>query len=39
MPLPLGKIITVFLMVFVMCFLSGFLAIRKLKSANPADMF
>ncbi len=39
MPLPLGKIITVFLMVFIMCFVSGFLAIRKLKSANPADMF
>ena len=39
MPLPLGKIINVFLMVFVMCFISGFLAIRKLKSANPADMF
>jgi len=39
MPLPLAKILSVFAMILTMCFFSGVLAIRKLKSANPADMF
>ena len=39
MPLPISKIVNVFLMIFAMCAVSGFLAIRKLKSADPADMF
>ncbi len=39
MPMPLSKIISVFAMVLVMCMLSGALAMRKMRSANPADMF
>ena len=39
MPMPLEKIIKVFFMILGMCFASGLLAIRKLRSANPADMF
>jgi len=31
--------ITVFLMIFVMCAIAGLLAVRKLRDANPADMF
>jgi putative ABC transport system permease protein len=30
---------TVFLMIFVMCAIAGLLAVRKLRDANPADMF
>jgi putative ABC transport system permease protein len=39
MPMPLTKIINVFAMIFVMCFVSGLFAIRRLRKANPADMF
>ncbi len=31
--------VTVFLMIFGMCALAGLLAVRKLRDANPADMF
>lgn len=31
--------LTVFLMIFTMCTLAGLLAMRKLRDANPADMF
>ncbi|HNP25205.1 MAG TPA: FtsX-like permease family protein, partial [Nitrosomonas sp.] len=33
------KIITVFVFILFMCAVAGFLAIHRLKSANPADMF
>ncbi|SFK69089.1 putative ABC transport system permease protein [Nitrosomonas aestuarii] len=33
------KIITVFVFILFMCTVAGFLAIHRLKSANPADMF
>lgn len=39
MPMPLHKILSVLAMIVTMCFISGMLAIRKLKRANPADMF
>ncbi|MCB1934688.1 MAG: FtsX-like permease family protein [Nitrosomonas sp.] len=39
MPMTFGKAINVFMFILSMCFLAGFLAIRKLKDANPADMF
>lgn len=39
MPMPLSKIVTVFSMILVMCVLAGALAMRKMRSANPADMF
>ena len=39
MPMPVSKIFSVFAMVLVMCMLSGALAMRKMRSANPADMF
>jgi putative ABC transport system permease protein len=29
----------VFLLIFAMCFTAGLLAMRKLRDANPADMF
>jgi putative ABC transport system permease protein len=29
----------VFLLIFAMCFVAGLLAVRKLRDANPADMF
>ena len=38
-PMPLSKILMVFSLILGMCFAAGTLAIRKLKSANPADMF
>ena len=38
-PMPPSKIITVFCFILTMCFGAGTLAIRKLKAANPADMF
>jgi putative ABC transport system permease protein len=31
--------VSVFLMIFVMCAIAGLLAVRKLRDANPADMF
>jgi putative ABC transport system permease protein len=37
--MTLEKSIGVFALVFGMCVASGLLAIRKLKDANPADMF
>jgi len=33
------RAVTVFAMIFVMCTLAGLLAMRKLRDANPADMF
>ncbi len=33
------KTVLVFTLIFVMCVLSGLLALRKLRDANPADMF
>ena len=39
MPLPLSKMLTVFGMILIMCMLSGSLAMRKMRGANPADMF
>ncbi len=40
-PMPMGfsKALSVFLMILAMCVTSGILAMRKMKSANPADMF
>lgn len=38
-PMPLSKVVFVFSLILGMCFASGTLAVRKLKSANPADMF
>lgn len=37
--LDLHMAVTVFLMIFVMCAVAGLLAVRKLRDANPADMF
>lgn len=39
MPMTFIKVFTVFMFILSMCVLAGFLAIRKLKAANPADMF
>ncbi len=39
MPMTLTKVVTVFLFILTMCAMAGLLAIRKLKAANPADMF
>lgn len=39
MPMTIGKCITVFTFILSMCVMAGFLAIHKLKAANPADMF
>ena len=39
MPMTYGKAANVFFFILSMCFVAGFLAIRKLKDANPADMF
>ncbi|MCK5518641.1 MAG: DevC protein [Alphaproteobacteria bacterium] len=39
MPLGLGKILTIFCLILGMCIISGSIAMKKLKSANPADMF
>ena len=39
MPMTFSKAVTVFLFILSMCVMAGFLAIRKLKAANPADMF
>ncbi|MDB5414699.1 MAG: lipid transporter [Rubritepida sp.] len=33
------RALTVFLMIFAMCAIAGLLAMRKLRDANPADMF
>lgn len=37
--IPFDKLVSVFFLIFGMCFLSAFLAIRRLKAANPADVF
>ncbi|MCK5556014.1 MAG: FtsX-like permease family protein [Alphaproteobacteria bacterium] len=39
MPLGLGKIMTIFSLILGMCIISGSIAMKKLKSADPADMF
>ena len=39
MPLGFGKIMTIFSLILGMCLISGSIAMKKLKSANPADMF
>ena len=39
MPMTFGKLSTVFLFILSMCTMAGFLAIHKLKAADPADMF
>lgn len=37
--MPLDRAVTVFLLIFGMCLIAGLLAVRKLRDANPADMF
>ncbi|MFO1242212.1 MAG: ABC transporter permease DevC [Rickettsiales bacterium] len=39
MPMPLTKVLMVFLMILTMCVVAGSLAMRKMRQANPADMF
>lgn len=39
MPMTFGKTMIVFIFILSMCMTAGFLAIHKLKAANPADMF
>jgi len=39
MPMTFNKVMTVFFFILSMCAMAGLLAIRKLKAANPADMF
>jgi putative ABC transport system permease protein len=39
MPMPLTKVINVFLMILTMCVFAGAIAMQKMRSANPADMF
>lgn len=39
MPMTPDRIVTVFLFILSMCAIAGILAMRKLKAANPADMF
>lgn len=39
MTMPFSKVVTVFLFIFTMCAGAGLLAIRKLKLADPAEMF
>jgi putative ABC transport system permease protein len=34
-----NKTVLVFSLIFGMCVVSGLLAVRKLRDANPADMF
>jgi putative ABC transport system permease protein len=38
-PMPLSKIMTVLGFIVGMCSIAGLLAIRKLRAANPADLF
>jgi putative ABC transport system permease protein len=37
--MPVERAASVFLLIFAMCFSAGLLAMRKLRDANPADMF
>lgn len=39
MPMPITKMINVFLLILTMCVIAGSLAMRKMRQANPADMF
>lgn len=39
MNLTFIKVATTFLLIAIMCFVSAFLAVRKLKSASPVDVF
>lgn len=39
MPMTAAKAITVLMLILSMCFIAELIAIRKLKDANPADMF
>lgn len=39
MPMPPSKVINVFLMILTMCVFAGGIAMQKMRSANPADMF
>jgi putative ABC transport system permease protein len=39
MYMTLTKVITVFVMTVIMCFVSGAIAVRKLQAADPADIF
>ncbi len=37
--MSLGRAITVLILTMIMCFISGAIAVRKLRSADPADIF
>ena len=37
--MSLGRIIMVLILTIVMCFISGAIAVRKLRAADPADIF
>jgi putative ABC transport system permease protein len=37
--MPVERAVGVFALIFGMCFTAGLLAMRKLRDANPADMF
>ena len=39
LPMPFEKVIHIFVMIFIMCVVSGVIAMRKLSHANPAEMF
>ena len=39
MPMPLVKMLSIFAMILVMCVMSGVLAMQKLRSVDPAEMF
>lgn len=39
MPMTAAKATSVLMLILSMCFIAGLIAIRKLKDANPADMF
>ncbi|MDB9379968.1 FtsX-like permease family protein, partial [Nodularia sphaerocarpa] len=34
-----GRAVTVLILTIIMCFVSGAIAVRKLRSADPADIF
>jgi putative ABC transport system permease protein len=39
MPMPVSKMLSIFSMILVMCVMSGVLAMQKLRSVDPAEMF
>jgi putative ABC transport system permease protein len=39
MPMPAVKMLSIFAMILVMCVMSGILAMQKLRSVDPAEMF